>query len=131
MKIKNILGISLILISLSYRSQNQEIKLDATKIKTYLPYLQAKLGLNTPAFSVWKENNKALYAKEMWYYTESFYLKKDHNLSGESLNIGFFDVSRFEHLRNATTEVIIPFEGFKDAVVLLPKTKLLYNPSNN
>lgn len=131
MNIKNIIAGLILLISINVRAQNQEIKLDANKIKMYLPYLQAKLGLSTPAFNAWKENNKSLYAKEMWYYTESFYLKKNQNINGANINVEQFDVSRFEHLRSIDAEVIIPMEGFKDAIVLLPKSKLLYHPNNN
>lgn len=130
MKIKNIIAVLLVTMSFALSAQNQEIKLDANKIKMYLPYLQAKLGLETPAFNTWKENNKSLYAKEMWYHSESFYIKRNYHLTGDVLDESVIAIERFESYRKDNEEAIVVLEGVRDVLVLLPKNKCLYVSPN-
>lgn len=105
----------------------EEIKLDPEKVKKYQPYIEFKHG-GQQSFPVWKENNKMLYAKEMWYYSESFYIKRNHFAEGYTLNEEIIDITRFESQRKADEETIVKLPGFKDALVLIPSSKLIYKP---
>lgn len=116
-----------ILISLTVASQTTEIKLDAEKIKKFSPYIHFK-HTGYGSFDEWKENNKLLYTKELWYYSESFYVKRNHLSEGITLNEEIIDITRFESQRNENEEVIVILPGFKDALVLLPGKKLIYKP---
>lgn len=128
-----ILLLMFLLISFVSKSQDlTDLKLDANKVKKYTPYLVEKHR----DFNEWKKNNKMQYTKEMWYYTESFYVKRNYvkgvDASGveatESMDESMIDVSRFEHLRKENEEAIVTIAGFKDVIVLLPSNKLIYKP---
>jgi len=110
----------------SFSQQTQEIKLNPDKVKKLTPIMEFKHG-GPEAFAAWKSTNKMLYAQEMWYYTESFYIKRNVN-SGNlpSLDETGFDVTRFENQRKASEESTVVIPGFKDVIVLLPETKLIY-----
>ncbi|HWY11504.1 MAG TPA: hypothetical protein VN026_09270, partial [Bacteroidia bacterium] len=82
--------------------------------------------LEPGGFVQWKANNPDLYLKEMWYYTESFYIKRDYLTTGDALPESSIDISRFETKRKPGVEKIVPLPGFKDAVVLIPEDKLIY-----
>ncbi len=69
-----------------------------------------------------------LYAKEMWYYTESFYVKRNYNNEGITLDESIIDISRFESQRKENEEAIVTLPGFKDVIVLIPNNKLIYKP---
>jgi len=108
--------------------QNLDIKLDPVKVEKYSPYVKYKHSWGD-GFETWKENNKLLFAKEMWYYTESFYIKRDHFQDGVVLNEEIIDVSRWENQRKQNEETIIRVVGFKDALVLIPGNKVIYKPN--
>jgi hypothetical protein len=114
------------LTSLSY-SQVEEIKLNPVKVKQFTPYLQHRHG-GAEGFETWKNNNKLQYAKEMWYFSESFYIKRNHLNDGVAMDESMIDISRFENQRKANDEAIITLPGFKDAIVLIPAKKLIYKP---
>jgi len=79
-------------------------------------------------FEEFKKNNYTIYRKELWYYSESFYIKRDKFTSGISLDESIIDISRFENQRKQNEEVIIEMPGFKDVLVLLPSNKLMFKP---
>lgn len=110
-----------------YSQQLDEIKLNPEKVKKYTPYVEFKHG-GEQGFPAWKANNKLLYTKEMWYYTESFYVKRNHTAEGIVLNEEIIDISRYESQRKANEESIVTLQGFKDAIVLIPGNKLIYKP---
>ena len=112
---------------LSFSQQLEEIKLNPEKVKKFLPYVEFKHGGST-GFPAWKENNKILFTKEIWYYSESFYIKRNVSDQGVSMDESQIDISRFESLRKPTEEVVITNPGFKDAIVLIPGNKLIYKP---
>lgn len=117
-----------VLMSMSFMSFSQDwskAKLDPIKEKKYLPYMELKHG-GPAEFPTWKENNKYQYIKEMWYYSESFYVKRNHLSKGVALDESIFDVSRFENQRKQNEETIIVLDGFKDAIVLKPAKDLFY-----
>lgn len=118
------------LLGMSYMSFSQqvtEIKLNPERVKMFTPYVEWKHG-GAAGFPAWKNNNKMLYAQEMWYYSESFYVKKNVSNEGQVLDESFIDVSRFEAQRKQNEEVTINLPGFKDAVVLIPGNQLIYKP---
>jgi len=100
---------------------------DPVKESMFLPYLAVRHG-GMPAVEEWKKNNTVQYYKELWYYTESFYVKRNHFPQGETLNESIIDISRFENSRKNDEEAIVIFPGFRDVIVLLPLNKLLYYP---
>lgn len=115
-------------ISLTAISQTETIKLDAGKIEMFTPYVEARHGLTHEAFEEWKSVNKLQYTKEIWYFSESFYIKKNHLKSGVELTPSNIDISRFESHRQTDKEHTLVLPGFKDAIVLLPANKLIYKP---
>src|SRR5215213_3212212 len=87
------------LMAMSFLSFSQDdIKLNPDKVQKFTPYLAARHG-GGDDFLKWKENNKMLYAKEMWYFTESWYVKRNYTGEGVVLNEEITDITRFEHLR--------------------------------
>ena len=119
-----------ILLGMSYFSFSQqidEIKLNAEKVKKFLPYMEWMHG-GAQGFPEWKKNNKMLYAKEMWYLSESFYVKRNVSTEGTTLDESMIYISRFENLRKENEEVIVPMPSFRDALVLIPGNKLIYKP---
>lgn len=117
-----------LIINQKLSAQNiQDIKLDPVKVDKYLQYVKWKHSYGD-GFEAWKESNKIAYAGELWYYTESFYIKRDHFPDGLELNEEIIDVARWELQRKPDSEAIIRLPGFKDALVLIPANKLIYTP---
>ena len=120
-----------ILASFISFSQNpvdwSKIKLDPIKEKQFQPYLEIRHNQGA-GYQAWKENNKFQYVKEMWYFTESFYIKRNVSTTGETINEALIDISRFENNRKQNEEAIVNVPGFKDAIVLIPANKLIYKP---
>ncbi len=122
-----------IFITMSFFSFSQDptdwskIKLDPVKEKLFQPYMEIRHN-ERGDYQTWKANNKFQYIKEMWYLTESFYIKRNVSASGETMNEALIDISRFENNRKQTEEAIVTIPGFKDAIVLLPANKLIYKP---
>ncbi|MBK9283090.1 MAG: hypothetical protein IPM51_02085 [Sphingobacteriaceae bacterium] len=119
------LSLLMIVSLVTFSQQLEEIKLNPKKIQQFEPYMKWKHG-SGDGFEAWKSTNKLQYAKEMWYYSESFYIKRNHIAKGETLDESIIDISRFENQRSKTEEVIVTLPGFKDVVVLLPENKLIY-----
>jgi ABC-type branched-subunit amino acid transport system ATPase component len=105
--------------------QVSEIKLNPEKVKKFLPYIVHKRG-GEETFQKWKAVNKLQYSKEMWYYSESFYVKRNYFQEGTTLNEEIIDITRFENNRKENEETIVELPGFRDVIVLLPNSKLLY-----
>ncbi len=119
-----ILLIFLLISILGNAQVPEDIKLNSAKIQMFEPYIAFK----HTDFKTWKENNKLIYWKELWYYTESFYVKRNYLKDGEVLNESIVDISRFEYLRKESEESIVELTGFKDVIVLIPNNKLIYKP---
>ena len=112
-------------IALTAFSQNEEIKLDPIKVAKYTPYMEFKHG-GTQGFANWKSTNMMQYAKEMWYYSESFYIKRNVNNDGVTMDESQIDITRFENQRKQSEEATVNIKGFKDVIILLPTDKLIY-----
>lgn len=128
---KTLLAIAFVILSFVSYSQNiNDIKLNSDKVNKFQPYVEVRHG-GKAAFNVWKENNKVQYVKEMWYFSESFYVKRNAYNDGIVLDESIIDISRFEIQRKTNEEVMIQLPGFKDAIVLLPASKLIYKHIDN
>jgi len=110
----------------SSSSSSQEIALDPVKVNMFEKYCVWKHSFEPGGFAAWKAANPDLYQKEMWYYTESFYIKRNHLSIGDTMDESMIDVSRFETQRSADQEVIVTFGGFKDVMVLIPGNQLIH-----
>lgn len=109
---------------------------DVTKEAKFSKYIEMSHG--DVNFSSWKKENRFLYIKEVWYYSESFYIKRnyfadgsvsiDGNLNTYSIDESQIDISRFELNRKKSEEAIVILPGFKDVIVMLPSDKLIYKP---
>jgi hypothetical protein len=103
------------------------LKPDPLKEQMYLPYLAARHG-GFEGLSKWKESNTILYYMELWYFCESFSIKRNHFSEGQGLNEAIIDITRFESHRKAAEPAIVQLPGFKDALVLLPESELIHKP---
>lgn len=121
------LFIIFLLLSSSVSSQVNSLEIDPTKEKMYTPYMLWR-HQGTEGLAEFKKNKPHEYLKELWYYSESFYIKRNHLKSGETLDASIIDISRFEHFRKQNEESIVELPGFKDIIVLLPINKLIYKP---
>ncbi len=127
------IGFFLIISSVLF-SQNGNSKvekpiiLDSNKVKIFIKYPQFKHDVYSGGFYQWKAEHPALYLKEMWYYTESFYVKRDYLPDGITLPESSIDITRFESHRQANFETIVTLPGFKDVLVLIPGKDLIYKP---
>ena len=131
--IKFCLAVFFTVISLLSFSQNttmlppEALKPDPKKEKMFLPYLAVRHG-GMAATETWKKSNTLKYYKELWYYCESFYIKRGYVKEGVPLNEEIIDITRFESERKENEEAIVVLPGFQDALVLLPANKLVYKP---
>jgi hypothetical protein len=129
----NHIALTLCLIVLSFCSFSQEqtvfpnIHPSPEKEVKFTPYLAARHG-GPVALEEWKKSNTVLYYKELWYFCESFYIKRDHLREGIVLDESIIDITRFESNRKNNEEAVVVLPGFKDALVLLPSDKLIYKP---
>ena len=72
---------------MSFSQQVDQIKLNADKVIKFTPYVSWQHG-GAQGFETWKASNKIQYAKEMWYYSESFYIKRNASQEGVTMEIG-------------------------------------------
>lgn len=124
MKTKIIFSIASLLSGVLLHSQDN-IKLDMNKVSKFEKYMEFKHG-GPQHYPAWKNNNKIQWTKEAWYYSESFYVKRNYKNEGIELDESIIDISRFEKYRKENEEAIVELPGFKDAIVLLPANKLIY-----
>lgn len=118
----------LFFLSLSFLSFSQDwskVKLDPAKEKKFQPYLEIRHG-GPQAFQQWKAANKYEYVKQMWYFSESFYIKRNHLSEGVTLDESIIDIGRFEDKRKQNEESVVELPGFKDVIVLLPAKDCFY-----
>lgn len=104
-----------------------KIKLDPIKEKKFETYVEYRHSAGTD-YQKWKSENKFQYIKEMWYFSESFYIKRNYSNDGVSMNEEAIDIARFEDNRKQNEEALVIIPGFKDVIVLLPANKLIYKP---
>lgn len=127
MRFRLFLVVAFIGCSQFYFSQDNSLKLNPESEKKFAPYMVTNHG-GLDGLAQFKKSNPQNYLKELWYYSESFYVKRDHLADGYVLNEEIIDISRFEKSRKENEEVIVVVPGFKDVLVLLPANKLIYKP---
>src|SRR5574343_423196 len=81
---------------------SQNITLDSNRVNIFIKYLKFNHSFENGGFETWKANNPDLYLKEMWYYSESFYIKRNHFTDGVTMNEGSIYIPRFEKHRKDT-----------------------------
>ena len=81
-KIKAIILISMLFISGLVKSQTDQISLieywntvSPSKEAKYSKFVESNHGMDQN-FTTWKKENRFQYIKEIWYYAESFYIKR-------------------------------------------------------
>jgi hypothetical protein len=125
MKTKLLFSIASLFYGVLVYSQDNNIKLDMNKVSKFEKYMEFKHG-GPQHYPTWKSNNKIQWTKEAWYYSESFYVKRNYKNEGIVLDESIIDISRFEKYRKENEESIVELPGFKDVIVLLPANKLIY-----
>jgi hypothetical protein len=105
---------------------NPNITLNAAKVAKFEPFLAVRHSVSQD-FPTWKSQNIVQYTNEMWYFSESFYIKRNVLTTGITLNEEIIDITRFDQNRSQTAEVEVQVPGYKDVIVLLPENQLLYN----
>src|SRR5688572_23536800 len=88
-------------------SQAPSIEFKPENEKKFAPYMAVRHG-GPDGLAELKKNNMNQYLKELWYYSESFYIKRDQLNEGTSMVDAMFDISRFEIYRKETEEAIVP-----------------------
>jgi len=124
---KSILIFLFLLLSFFSKSQVNSLEISLEKEKMYSVYMlwrhSGKEGL-----ADFKRDHPHDYLKELWYYSESFYVKRNHFPEGYQLNESIIAIDRFESQRLTNDEAIVVFSGSRDVVVMLPVNKLIYKP---
>ncbi len=124
----HVLLLFIFLGSLGYaQSQVNSLEADPLKEKKFCPYMIYNHG-GKEGLEELKKYAPYEYLKELWYYSESFYVKRNYFEKGLTLDESTIDVGRFEKLRKENEEAIITIIDYKDAIVLLPLNKLLFKP---
>jgi hypothetical protein len=118
---------SLRLFSQSGVPDAEAFRPDPEREKMFLPYLAVRHG-GLPEIESWKASNRILYYKELWYYTESFRVRRDHLPEGVTMDEAMIDISRFESYRLPDKEAIVELPGYRDVLVLIPASQLKYKP---
>lgn len=108
-------------------AQVNSLELNADKEKKFTPYMMYR-HQGPDGLADFKKNHKHEYLKELWYYSESFYVKRGYFKQGAELDESIIAIDRFEDSRKETEEAIVILPGFKDVLVLLPANKLIYKP---
>lgn len=127
MRFRLFLVVAFIGLSQSYFAQVNSLELNPENEKNFIPYMLYRHG-GRDGLAEFKKNEPHQYLKELWYFSESFYVKKDHLPNGAPLTKSTIDISRFETARKANEEAIVELPGMKDALVLLPLNQLIYKP---
>ena len=108
-------------------AQVNSLELNAEKEKLFQRYMLARHS-GSDGLAEFKRDQPHEYLKELWYYSSSFYIKRDYQKEGVEMNVGAIDISRYEYARKQTEEIVLLLTGYKDALVLLPIDQLIYKP---
>lgn len=95
--------------------------------KMYTPYMLFR-HQGAEGLAEFKKSNPEKYHKELWYYSSSFYIKRDHFPAGVPMDAALIDISRYESNRKEDEEQMVILEGFRDVLVLFPVNELLFRP---
>lgn len=124
---KTVLIAAFTALSASFLAQVNSLQPNPDKEKKFTPYMLARHH-GPDGLAEFKQSHKHEYLKELWYYSESFYIKRDYFKEGVAMDEAMIPIDRFEGSRKETEEAIVVLPGFKDVLVLLPANKLIYKP---
>jgi hypothetical protein len=108
-------------------SQVNSLQISPEKEKMYTPFMYWHHG-GPEGLAEFKQQHPYEYLKELWYFCESWYVKKDYVKEGVPLDLYVVDIERFEQNRKEHEEAILVLPGYRDAIVFLPSDKLIYKP---
>jgi hypothetical protein len=108
-------------------SQVNSLQISPEKEKMYAPYMYHIFG-GPEGVVEFKKEQPHEYLKLMWYYSESFYVKRDYYPEGAVLEPAAIDISRFESNRKENELSFVTIPGYRDVIVLLPVNELIYKP---
>lgn len=115
-------------ISTAFKAQLKDQVIDKEKEKMYSPYMYWHHG-GKEGLEDFKKNHPKEYQQELWYFCESWYIRKNYLKEGVALDAYVVDIERFEQNRKEHEEAILVLPGCRDAIVFLPADKLIYKPS--
>jgi hypothetical protein len=122
-----ILFLSFIFLSLRTFAQANSLEFNPEKEKIYNPFMWGRHS-GIDGLADFKKDHPHEYLKELWYYSESFYIRRNYLKEGVEMSEVGLDISRFEYARKENEEAILVLPGYKDALVLLPLNRLIYKP---
>ncbi|MES2681275.1 MAG: hypothetical protein V4635_15375 [Bacteroidota bacterium] len=125
--IRTILFLGFIAFSFNSVAQVNSLEANPEKERIYNPYMVYRHG-GTEGLAEFKKNKPHEYLKELWYYSESFYIKRNYLKEGIEMDASAIAIDRFEASRKETEEAVLVLPGFRDALVLLPINQLIYKP---
>ena len=108
-------------------AQVNPLQISKEKEAMYTPYMYWRHG-GKESLEQFKKEQPHEYLKELWYYCESWYVEKDYSATGVPLDLYVVDISRFEQYRKESELFYLVLPGYKDAIVLLPGSQLIYKP---
>jgi len=109
------------------KAQVNSLELNLEKEKMYTPYMMWRHS-GSEGLAEFKRDHPHDYLKELWYYSESFYVRRNYQKEGVEMNAAAIDISRYEYARKQTEEAVLSLTGYKDALILLPVDQLIYKP---
>ena len=110
-------------------AQTNSLEISPEREKIFTPFMYWRHG-GKEGLENFKKDKPHEYLLELWYYTSSFYIKRDYLSEGVRVEEYIIDISRFEQYRKENEEYYLLLPGNKDAIVLLPANKLIYKPAN-
>jgi hypothetical protein len=108
-------------------SQVNSLEIKPEKEALFTPFMIPYHG-GAEGLAEFKKEKPHDYLKELWYYSESFYVRRNYFESGAVMNESMIDINRFEMNRKDSEEAIVILPGFKDVLVLLPGNQLIFKP---
>lgn len=117
----------LTVLSASFSAQVNSLELNPEKERKFTPYMLYR-HQGSEGLAEFKQKHPHEYLKELWYYSESFYIKRNYFKQGAELDDAIIAINRFEDSRKEDEEAVVILPGFKDVLVLLPNNKLIYKP---
>ena len=109
------------------KAQLNSLEISPEKEKMFTPYMIWRHS-GSEGLAEFKRDHPHDYLKELWYYCESFYIKRNYTNEGAVIDVAMIAIDRFESYRKETEEFVVIMPGFRDVLVLIPTNKLLYKP---
>jgi hypothetical protein len=125
--IRTILYLGFIVLSFNAVAQVNSLEANPEKERIYNSFMLWRHS-GSEGLSDFKKNHPHEYLKELWYYSESFYISRDYLKEGTAMIAAAIDISRYEYARKENEEAVLLLPGYRDALVLLPNNKLIYKP---